>query len=207
MNSPRFAVQVVTRLDSRTTKRWSAFAAVTLLLVCLGTARAQSPQAAPQATRMARLTYVTGQVELSAANGGNPQPAVQTVRVLEGALLSTAFDGQAELEFEDGSVVRMTPNTELSVARLAVDGQGNLQTRLELLHGLIYTELRSSPHFQYSVDAQGDTVTPLENSTVRVDLDQPPAAIAVLDGRVRVTSVGPDGQQGQHAGGRARQTV
>jgi hypothetical protein len=78
---------------------------------------------------------------------------------------------------------------------------------LELLHGLIYMELRSSPRFQYSVDAQGDTVTPLENSTVRVDLDQPPAAVAVLDGRVRVTSVGPDGQQGQQAEVSAGQTL
>ena len=127
MNSPKLAVPFVTRLESRTTKRWSAMAAVFLLVVCLGTARAQSPQvpqtaaeSAPQAARMARLTYVTGQVELSAANGGNSQPAVQNVPVLEGALLSTAFDGQAELEFEDGSVVRMTPNTELSVARLCM---------------------------------------------------------------------------------------
>lgn len=193
MSGPSLAARWMIRLVS---------AAVFLLVVCLG-ARAQSPQPA----RLARLTYVTGQVELSHASGGAPQPAVQNVPILEGATLSAAFDGQAELEFEDGSVVRMTPNTELSVVRLSVDGKGSLQTRLELLHGLIYMELRSSPSFQYSVDAQGDTVTPLENSTVRVDLDQAPAAIAVLDGRVRVTSVGPDGQQGPHTEVSAGQTL
>ena len=191
------------RLACTTTDRWSAVAAIFLFLIGVGVSRAQTPQPA----RMARLTYVTGQVQLSGAGGQNSQPAVPNVPVLEGAVLATAFDGQTELEFEDGSVVRMTPNTELSVVRLGVDGKGNLQTGLELLHGLIYMELRSSPHFQYSVDAQGDTVSPLENSTVRVDLDQPPAAIAVLDGKVRVTSVGPDGKQGQQAEASAGQTL
>jgi hypothetical protein len=75
------------------------------------------------------------------------------------------------------------------VVHLSADEQGNLQTRLSLLHGLVYLELRSSPRFQYTLDAQGDEITPLENATFRVDVDQPPAAIAVLEGRVHVAAM------------------
>src|ERR1700734_2052241 len=63
------------------------------------------------AVRMARLTYVVGQVQLVGRDGGNAQPAVRNVPVLEGSVLSTANDGQAEIEFEDGRVVRLTPNS------------------------------------------------------------------------------------------------
>ena len=138
---------------------------------------------------MARLTYVVGQVQLVGRDGGDAQPAVRNVPVLEGSVLSTANDGQAEIEFEDGSVVRLTPNSALSLVNLSADGNGNFQTRLSLLHGLAYLELRSSPRYQYSLDAQGDTLSPLENSTSRVDLDQPPAIIAVLDGKVHVAAM------------------
>jgi FecR protein len=149
---------------------------------------------------MARLTYVVGKVQLDGRNGGNAQPAVQNVPVLEGSVLSTANDGQVEIEFEDGSVVRLTPNSALSVVNLSVDGKGNFRTKLSLLHGLAYLELRSSSRYQYSLDAQGDTISPVENSTFRVDIDQPPAIIAVLDGRVHVAAVSGGSQADAAAG-------
>jgi hypothetical protein len=149
---------------------------------------------------MARLTYVAGQVQLAGPGAENAQPAVLNVPILEGAVLTTANDGQAEIEFEDGSVVRLTPNSALSVVRLSADGQGNLQTRLSLLDGLAYLELRSSPRFVYTLDAQGDAITPLENATFRVDLDQPPAVIAVLDGAVRVAAASGGSQADAAAG-------
>jgi FecR protein len=167
-------------------------AALVLMVSCgivLGRAQSPGQPSGRRPTRMARLTYVVGQVQLDGRNGGNAQPAVLNVPVLEGSVLSTANDGQAEIEFEDGSVVRLTPNSALSVVNLSVDGKGNFQTRLSLLHGLAYLELRSSPRYQYSLDAQGDTIAPVENSTFRVDIDQPPAIIAVLDGKVHVAAV------------------
>jgi hypothetical protein len=174
--------------------RWRKSAGVAVLfwlVFSVSCGWAQSPdssQGRPRA-RMARLTYVVGQVQLDGRNGGNAQPAVLNAPVLEGTVLTTANDGQAEIEFEDGSVVRLTPNSALSVVNLSVDSKGSFQTRLSLLHGLAYLELRSSPRYQYRLDAQGDTISPVENSTFRVDIDQPPAIIAVLDGKLHVTAV------------------
>ncbi|HWZ51498.1 MAG TPA: DUF6600 domain-containing protein [Granulicella sp.] len=167
-----------------------------LLLASLAMARGQSPRP----PRMARLTYLAGQVSLY-GSGANPaeSQAELNMPILEGTVLSTEGDGQAEVEFEDGSLFRLTPNSALSVVRLSVDEKGNLRSRLALLSGLAYLELRSSPRYQYSVDAQGDEISPLENSTIRISLDQPPAIIAVMAGKVHVASLAGD-EQGSQAG-------
>ena len=52
----------------------------------------------------------------------------------------------------------------------------------------------SAEKFTYSVDANGDVILPVTNTTVRVTLDEPPAVISVLDGTIHVEhSDGPDG--------------
>src|SRR5438270_3046840 len=89
-----------------------AFVAL-LLLVSLGMAGQSS-----RPTRMARLTYLTGEVRLQ---GGAESQAALNMPILEGTVLSTAVDGKAEVEFEDGSLVRLTPNSALSVLQLSVD--------------------------------------------------------------------------------------
>jgi FecR protein len=197
--------------------RWSKSVILTLLLLLSSCAMAsgqvsppsQPPAQSPlQRVRMARLTYLAGQVQLDGAAGAGSQSAVLNMPILEGTVLSTANDGQAELEFEDGSLVRLTPNSALSVVKLSVDADGDFQSKLALLHGLAYLELRSTAKYQYSLDAQGDTLSPLENSTLRVSLDQPPAIIAVLQGKVHVSSIAPAaGQAGAQADATAGQTL
>jgi hypothetical protein len=175
-----------------------------LLLALVASARGQAQPAPQTPPRMARLTFVSGQVGFDGVNvnGGTSQPAVVNEPVLEGMTLATANDGQAEMEFEDGSVVRLTPNSALSIVKLAVDAQGNLHSRLALLHGLAYLELRSSTRYRYRVDAQGDEIVPVENSTIRVNLDQPPATIAVLEGEIHVTAL-PGGAAANQAANQA----
>ncbi len=106
--------------------------------------------------------------------------------LLEGARLTTGEDGQAEVEFEDGSIVRLTPNTSLGITALTVDAAGDFHTSLTVLRGLVYTELRAAPKFTYQIDAGGELISPVANATIRINLDQPPATVAVFDGTVHV---------------------
>ena len=140
-------------------------------------------------TRAARLTFMQGAVTVTEP-GNAPVPAQLNLPLLSGLQLSTGADGQAEIEFEDGSVVRLTPNSALSLDNLAVDPTGVFTTDLSLLHGLAYLELRSTPQYRYSLNAGGDVVSPVENTTVRVNFDQPPAAFAVLDGTAHIDRQG-----------------
>ena len=146
---------------------------------------AHAADSAP-ATRAARLTYLQGTVMVNQAGGAASVPAQLNLPLLSGVQLVTAQDGQAEVEFEDGSVVRLTPNSALSLDELAVDPTGVFTTNLSLLHGLAYAELRATPQYRYWLNAGGDIVSSVENATVRVNFDEPPAIFSVLDGTAHV---------------------
>jgi hypothetical protein len=157
----------------------------------LGLAPSALADSAP-ATRAARLTYMQGTVTVTWAN--NTAPAQMNLPLLAGVRLATGQDGQAEVEFEDGSVARLTPNSTLSLDNLSVDPGGVFVTGVSLLQGLAYFELRAAPQYRYSINAGGDILSPVENTTVRVNFDEPPAIFSVLDGTAQVErQTGPDG--------------
>jgi len=155
---------------------------------------------APKPFRAARLTYLQGSVQVEQANATTNSMAVINMPLVEGTVISTGGDGQAEIEFEDGSVARLTPNSGVSLLNLSADSSGVFHTRIAVLGGLAYFELRAGTKYQYSVDAGGDAISPIENATVRVNFDQPPAVIAVLDGSVRVASATGSGSVEANAG-------
>ena len=51
------------------------------------------------------------------------------------------------------------------------------------MRGLVYAELRAASKYTYLLNVDGELVSPVENATIRVNLDEPPAMIAVLDGQ------------------------
>src|ERR1035438_3601956 len=136
--------------------------------------------------RAARLTYLQGTVTINQSNNTAGVPAELNLPLLAGVQVVTGDDGQAEIEFEDGSVARLTPNSAMSLDTLTVDPGGIFTTNLSLQRGLIYLELRATPQYRYTLDAGGDILSPVENTTVRVNFDEPPATFSVLDGTAQV---------------------
>lgn len=138
--------------------------------------------------RAARLTYIEGQVRVEQANSSANSVPVINMPLVEGTVISSGDDGQAEIEFEDGSVARLTPNSGLSLLNLSVDSSGAFQTRIALLGGLAYFELRAGTKYIYAVDVHGNVISPVENVTFRVSFDEPPATVAVIDGTAHLTT-------------------
>jgi hypothetical protein len=136
--------------------------------------------------RAARLSFVQGDVTIDHLDNTAGDPAQINMPLAEGARLSTGEDGQAEVEFEDGSVVRVTPNSSLGLTTLSIDPAELFHTQLTVLHGLVYAKLHASSKYFYVIDAGGELVSPVANTTVRINLDQPPATISVLYGTVQV---------------------
>jgi hypothetical protein len=144
----------------------------------------------PSTMRAARLTFVQGAVTVSDAGNAGGMQAQINMPLVQGVQVATGGDGEAEIEFEDGSVVRLTPNSALSLDSLAVGQDGVFSTGMSLLQGLAYLELRATQQYLYTLNAGGDVLSPVENTTVRVNFDQPPAAFAVLDGTAEVERQG-----------------
>jgi FecR protein len=156
-----------------------------LLLLSSGWALEARADDAP-AHRAARLSFLQGEVTVDHLDNTAGDPAQINMPLAEGTRLTTGEDGQAEVEFEDGSVVRLTPNSSLGLNALSVDPAENFHTQVTILHGLVYAELRASSKYFYVVDAGGELISPVANTTVRINLDQPPATVSVFDGTVQV---------------------
>ena len=66
---------------------------------------------APDTTAVVRLSYVQGQVKILQGETTQFEQARANMPLLVDYTLATAEDGQAEVEFTDGSVARVTPNS------------------------------------------------------------------------------------------------
>jgi FecR protein len=135
---------------------------------------------------MARLSDVVGNVQLLRGDQTQFDQAVVNMPLIEGSRLQTGTDGQAEVQFGDGSIARLAPNSSMSVTQLRRNADGQAVTQVEILSGLGYFELRSDSG-ENSVLYGSNVISPIDGpATVRLDLDARPAEMGVLDGKVHV---------------------
>lgn len=174
-------------------KAWKAPAAGLMglaLLFMVGAAlRAQDadpPEKPNPNMRAARLSFVQGGVSLTQGNETIADPALINTPVFEGMVVSTREDGQAELQFDDGSVARLSPNSSLQIAALRKDGEKD-KAELRLDSGLGYFELQGNTDSARTAIRFGDSTVSASGFTViRVNLDNPPGEIAVFTGNVHL---------------------
>ena len=84
------------------------------------------PEAVNQNVRVVRLSDVEGTVQIVRNKETEFSHAVMNMPLTAGTGIETGPDGRAEVEFEDGSVVRITPNSSLNLAKLSTSSTGAL---------------------------------------------------------------------------------
>jgi FecR protein len=158
-------------------------------MLASGHARAQSG-----AANVARISFVQGSVQMMTGQGADPQQAVMNMPATDGSRLQTGGDGQVEIEFGDGSVARLTPNSSIQFDHLGQD-----QVQLEQPAGLAYYEFNvGEGHPPFTVQAGGASLQPTGNAIVRVGLDAG-WEVAVLSGGANVQGVDVAENQSIHA--------
>jgi hypothetical protein len=153
--------------------------ALTLLavsLVALSTASADSR------ARIVRLSYVEGDVQLDRLDDRGFQRAFLNMPLVEGARVWTRSDARAEIELEDGSTIRLTPDSVVTFREMRLRGDGDRSTLVELQQGTAYFDLkqRSGDDFRLLIDQQ--QVTPSRSSRFRVEARQGQLLLAVWRG-------------------------
>jgi hypothetical protein len=131
-----------------------------------------------------RLSFVQGGVQVQQGSIVQIDNAVINMPLFEGSTLTTAMDGQAEVEFPDGSVARLTPNSSLQLTHLQRLGPTG-HSDFTLLAGLAYFELNVGQGQRFTLKAGPGTIHPIENSIFRVSLDNTPE-VAVMQGSLHV---------------------
>jgi hypothetical protein len=136
--------------------------------------------------RAVRVSDVEGAVQVSQNGEVAFQQAERNMPVIEGMKLETKQDGRAEIQFEDGSVARLAPNSSITFTELGRDDDGNTITVIQADAGLTYYELNGRAG-QYAVRFGQDKIVPDDSSIFRLDLDRPAKDLAVMHGSVHVS--------------------
>lgn len=118
--------------------------------------------------RVVRLSYVNGSVEMDRATGDGFQPALLNMPVVYQSRIRTGDDGEAELEFEDGSTVRLTPDTEIAFTDLSVLDSGTKVTRIDFERGMAYIDWKHKDDRQLYIDFRGKTLSLKKDSHFRI---------------------------------------
>jgi hypothetical protein len=135
--------------------------------------------------RIVRLSFVVGEVQYQRADE-DWQDAPMNLPIQEGFRLATG-NGRAEIEFEDGAILRLAENTKLEFTTLALSNGARI-TQLDLVQGTILIQADMKRDDKFSVTAPNLQLTVPHSSRFRIDTTQGDSWVAVFKGEVAAAS-------------------
>jgi len=137
--------------------------------------------------RIVRLSSVEGSVQMDRNTGQGYEKAFLNMPVVQGAVLATKADARAEVEFEDGTTLRLTPDSTLEFTELALRDAGPRASTLTLKTGQMYLNFRGSQKGEeFTVLFAGERMRLTEEAHFRIDVAPDTAEVAVFKGEVNV---------------------
>jgi len=146
------------------------------------------PALADSQARIVRLSDIQGSVQIDKNTGLGFENAFVNMPITQGTQLRTRSGGRAEIEFEDGSSIRLTPNTTVEFSKLGLSDSGKRISRVKLVDGMAYVNWLGKDEF--SLDFLHEKIS-LDNSAhFRVDASTQVASLAVFKGDLDVEGPG-----------------
>ena len=163
------------------------------LVVVLTLAVAVIPAFGESHVRIVRLSEVQGTVEVDRGTGQGFEKAALNMPMVEGMKVAAKADGRAEVEFEDGSTVRVTPDTRIDFSHLGLEESGARVSTLTLTQGMAYVDYTGKGKSDaFTFQFKDEKVRPEQAAHFRVNLQEANAVLAVFNGELKVD--GPSGQ-------------
>lgn len=147
---------------------WTAMAGALLAL----------PAVADSQVRIVRLSDVQGRVQIDKNTGLGFENAFLNLPVTQGIQLRTQANGRAEIEFEDGSTLRLTPNTTVQFSTLGSDDAGKHASTVNLVDGRVYVNWLGKSGDKFTLDFSQEKVEVSQAAHFRVAVSSGLAEIA-----------------------------
>lgn len=138
----------------------SLTAVAVLLLAGAGWADSQA--------RIVRLSYLEGDVQLDRGDGNGYARAFLNMPLIEGTSVWAKSDARAEVEFEDGSTLRLAPDSIVRFAELRLRADGSKATGVELRDGTAYFDVKQHDDDSFRVNVGAREITLKKSSEFRV---------------------------------------
>jgi FecR protein len=149
-----------------------------------------TPVRANSKVRIVRLSEVKGAVQMDRNTGRGFETATANLPIVEGTRLQTGT-GVAEVEFEDNSSLRVTPDSLVEFPQLELLPTGAKASTVNVLKGMAYVSLADTKGNEFTLIFGQQKVHLQPSSHIRLQLEPTSAKLAVLDGTAQVE--GPSG--------------
>lgn len=143
--------------------------------------------AANPGVRIVRLSQVNGEVQMDRQTGRGFEAAFPNLPIVQGGRLRTG-DGVAEVEFEDNSSLRLTPNSLVEFPILAARPDGARTSTVHVVQGAIYVSLTKSKDSTVNVTFGKETLDLSPSAHIALALNGPQPRLDVMDGTVQAVN-------------------
>ena len=163
---------------SRISLRSISFATATLLFASL-------QALSDSQVRAVRLSYVEGSVQIARADGQFDK-AMVNLPITQETQLRTSDDGRAEVEFEDGSTLRLAANTAVQFPQLSLRDSGAKASNVEVTKGTAYLDFGGSKKDEFVLQFGKEKIALTNSAHLRIQVDYDHTSVAVFKGEVEV---------------------
>ena len=136
---------------------------------------------AANAIRIVRLSQASGKVELDRNTSLGFEAAFNNLPVTQGARLKTN-EGSAEVEFEDGSTLRLIPDTQVNFTQLGRSASGFTLSTINVLRGTVYVSLNKTKGNLFSLTSGDGMIKPRPGAHLRLEARDPESRLSVIGG-------------------------
>ncbi|HXR97678.1 MAG TPA: FecR domain-containing protein [Terriglobales bacterium] len=142
------------------------------------------------AVRIVSVSFVSGAVEVSLPDGNGWRPALLDSPVVEGEQIRTLEKGLVEIQFENGSALRLAPRSELAMTALKRNASGDTVTTADVSAGTAFLTLRKEDAKQFRLQLpRSEAIVPEGDVALRVDVASTAApVISVYEGKPKLDS-------------------
>jgi len=131
---------------------------LSLALAILACSLLAVPAFADSQVRIVRLSQVDGAMQIDRNTGQGYERAFLNLPITEGAKLKAGAEGRAEVEFEDGSTLRLTPDTVVEFPQLSLRDSGARVSTVNVVQGTAYVNFTASKNDEFTLHFGRETL-------------------------------------------------
>jgi hypothetical protein len=159
--------------------------AVAVSSLLLSVASLTAPAFADSQARVVRLSQVQGEVQVDRNTGQGFEKAFLNLPITQGLKLQTKHDGRAEVEFEDGSTLRVTPDTVIGFPQLSLHDSGAKVSAVHLQEGTAYVKFAGAKDDEFTLTFAHQKLSLAHSAHLRIEMADTTATLAVFSGDVQ----------------------
>ncbi|MGH9501052.1 MAG: DUF6600 domain-containing protein [Terriglobales bacterium] len=135
-----------------------------------------------------RLSDAEGDVLIDRNTGQGYEKAFLNLPLVQGMKIQTGKDGRAGLELEDGSTLRLTPDSVLEIPQLSLRDSGAKVSFFHLQEGLAYVNFLGAKDSELTLTFAHETIAIHQPTHLRIDMGDTVAKVAVFKGDVQIVA-------------------